>query len=294
MLRLLTKTTVLGMALSVLSAGCTPIERGPLIGEAGEVYEITVVSTSESERSDGSGSANSRYGFVETIIARERGGTVIEYDLPFGTSEQEREREWQFPARVLQGVDGSLSLLNADDLNARLETWLQAAEIDRSLCGTWFFTWNAFKVECDVETVLDTVAAVNVRHPTIGEGVMYKDPAAAVAGPLTATDTPETLRVVGSLNADGYRQDEAEGKRALAQILGVQPPTLEDAIAAQADDEITGSITTTFTLGEDGQVSSRVRRIEIAVTYPDGTFERRTTTETLTRRRVTAARREAD
>ena len=62
---------------------------------------------------------------VERVIALRDSGVELEFDLPEGTSAEDRTRNWQFPARVLKSSDQPLQLLNGAELEARVQDWLK-------------------------------------------------------------------------------------------------------------------------------------------------------------------------
>ena len=96
------------------------------------------------------------------MIAARDTGIELEYDLSRDAKAEDRARIWQFPARVFKPSNGPMQLLNASELEARLEVWLKAAGWDRSVCGRWIFTWNAFRIDCDPQSIIKAIEAIDL------------------------------------------------------------------------------------------------------------------------------------
>ena len=142
---------------------------------AGEVYEIERVSESRfSTNGAGEGNAYDRDTLIERVIAVREDGVELEYDLPSNATAEDRLREWQFPFRVLKPARGPIRLLNGPELEARVDRWLTAANWTRAQCGHWYFTWNAFQVQCDPASVLDIVTAFDLTGQELREGALTR------------------------------------------------------------------------------------------------------------------------
>ena len=129
--------------------------------EVGDRFRITLHHTFESE--DGEGSTSSSTGthaYLQQVRAVRPDGVEKVYDLPLGGDDEKRLVNWQFPVRVLEAKDGHLEILNRNELEKRRDRWLAAAEIPADACGSWYFTWTAFQVECDPDAVLETVGVL--------------------------------------------------------------------------------------------------------------------------------------
>jgi hypothetical protein len=247
-------------------------------------FEITLVRDS-AERTDGdsTGSSHDRDALVERVIAVRDDGLELEYDLP-----QEAERQainWQFPARIFRANDGAIRLLNRAELEARVDAWLKEAKWTRELCGHWYFTWNAFQVECDPDSVIDTIRAFDLRSVDPREGAIYRDRDALAAAPLArkkAGPGGSTWAAELSLDPERMRRDRAESDVAVGEILN-KPTTFEAALRERAKEKISGTISVRFDADPYGNVWRRTKVERMESRGPDGKTETRTVTETLER-----------
>ena len=179
-------------------------------GAPGDVFRITRSYSSESEGDNGSSSSSrGDYEYVERVDAVGPEGTERTFDITLDPGDERRLIEWQFPARVLVAPDGTLELLNRDDLERRRNAWLETAEIPADACGSWYFTWNAFQVECDPETILETVRSITIQPPNLSEGEPYYHPMALSPGPLVtehSTGDGSNYSVVLEVDPDAVRR----------------------------------------------------------------------------------------
>ena len=91
--------------------------------QPGDTYEITKTRDSSSQDSDASsGSTHDQDTFVERIEAVRPDGLEAVFDLPQRTTKEERRQVWQFPARVFKPRDGQFQLLNAPELEKRVDS----------------------------------------------------------------------------------------------------------------------------------------------------------------------------
>ena len=258
------------MALtSALAATALQAERALGSSEIGTRTEIRQTYETSSRRGDeSSGSSSGHTTLVERVIAERDGGLELEFDLPSATPPEDRAREWQFPARVFRSADGSLTLLDRAALESRLAVWLKTAKIDRRACGSWYFTWNAFKVECDPNSVLETIGGYDIRASNLVEGQRYGATNATGTGLLRMVKSlPNaiSLAVDLELNADEYRRKQAESDVVVAQVTG-QKLTLEEARKKRADDKVSGTVEIQIDLDAASQKVTRrttLTRVEV-------------------------------
>ena len=181
---------------------------------AGAVFEISRDVESSQKATDGStASSTDRDTLVERVVSVSPAGLELEYDLPKDTSAEDRARQWQFPARVLKPPSGPLQLLNRTELAARAAAWLKAAGLTDAACGHWYFTWNAFKIECDPQSVVETIEGFDLGPDNLAAGALYKDSEALSAAPLTARAAPPgstALFAEMAIDADAVRRDHAQ------------------------------------------------------------------------------------
>lgn len=231
---------------------------------------------SESLSSGGSSSlSNSGGTLVERVLATRPDGLELEFDLPADATPDERASEWQWPARVLWSETARPVLLNRAELEQRLDAWLTVAEIPRETCDHWFFSWTAFKIECDPDSVLELLTAYDLRSRLDGAG----------PGP-----TEGSTRVETALDPDQVRREMAESDRVVAEITGADPLTFEQALAARASEQIAGTETVTREIDAQGRPVRQVRTVRLEISAANGAVEQNTTTQTLTRTPLPAPR----
>ena len=255
----------------------------------GDVYEIRLVSVSQSSGERSSGGSTSKTTLVERVIGMRDGGVELEFDLPERASEQDRARSWQFPTRVLKSPGQPLKLLNGLELEARVRTWLQSGGLTEAACGRWIFTWAPFKIECDPQSVLQTLTSFDLRLSDLREGALYYEAGALEPAPfrVVPADASGAAFVAElAIDPEAVRQEYAEGDVAVAEMTGQPPLELEVAIQAREDDQISGTIVTTVELDADGQVMRRTRVTHLEIADESGGLQSQTITLTVERRLV--------
>lgn len=276
-------------AALLIHAGAAQAQAAEPRDRVGDAFDIRLTITSESSTDDGSSSSKSRSGgrMTERVIAVHDTGVELEFDLPAEATDSDRAREWQWPARVLKSADGSLQLLNAAELEGRVDAWLTAGEIPREACGHWIFTWNAFKIECDPQSVIGALAAFDLRPGDLSDGAPYSEPGGLGPGILrleSTTSEGSTFVAETPVDAAFVRRQRADADLVVADIMG-EPKTLEEALQARAAEQITGMITTSLTTDPEGRVIRR-RTVTNMTTAVGGVVERATATLTAERRRL--------
>lgn len=254
------------LVLLVCSTSSAAAQQLPPGSAIGSVSSITIESTRESKGSDDSSSSSfDRDTLIEHVVEQRQDGVVLDYALPSSATTDEREIEWQFPVRVLVRDDGSRLLLNRPDLEQRRDNWLKKAGLQRDACGSWYFTWNAFKVECDPDSALEIIKSFNLWLGPLDDGTLYRDPAAIKPAALTRKSSGSsgaTYTAILVVDPDVIRHQQAEADVVIAQILK-KPLTLNDALQAQAKQRISGAIEITLETDRDGVVLRRVRKMTI-------------------------------
>jgi hypothetical protein len=255
--------------------------------QVGDRYEL-VRSYSTEGRIGETGSSNSHGSdtIEERVIAVEPDSVELVYDLPTGTDAAERARTWQFPARVRRGADGALTLLNAAELEQRLAAWLAAAKWDRTICGKLIFTWNAFRIECDPQSVLAEVRSFDVSCAVAVAGARYIDPDAVAPAILVAEADGHSYVATLQPDPEKVRRARAETDVAVAELMQ-KPTTIASALAAHASERVVGTVRVTLLIGAEGTVERRTRVTMLEITADNGIIERSTDTRTLERRRLT-------
>ncbi|QLC21233.1 hypothetical protein HFP51_02940 [Parasphingopyxis sp. CP4] len=271
------------LVIPILAACAQPIEQRANVGDA---FSITLQYETSSQTTGGSeSSSRGHQSIVERVIAVEDDGLTLEYDLPSSVSEEERARHWQYPARVFRSRSGEQQLLDRELLEDRVSEWLDRFEIPRSACGHWLFTWNAFQIVCDPESVLQSIAQYDLRPTNLRDGGLFHDPVALGPGQFvrSATDAGELQFVVEmAVDPDKIRQERVEADLVAAEIMG-RELTEEEASYARASEEITGSAVVTFHTDADGQIIRRTREVSLEIRLTDGSLETSTSSQVLSR-----------
>lgn len=250
------------LSLASLSAWAEPTAQA---GRAGEVFEIEVTYATRSGGPEGmSSSSNGGGAYVERVVAVRPDGVEVEFDLPPGTSPEERKRTWQYPVRVLRTPDHRLELVNEAELRTRVDGWLAAWNIPREACGRLVFTWNVFKIECDPRSVLAGLEPMDLALQPVEEGGLYRDPAARAPAPLrlqARTAAGATYVMTADLDADLVRRQLEEAEVGVGEMIG-KPVTPEAARAKFAAVSLEGTVTVTLETDPAGVVRRRTRVIE--------------------------------
>ena len=233
--RLVTRTSIVVAAAFALCAARVGGELPKRLPKLGEEYEISKSYETSQKGSDGSsGSSSGRDTIVERVIAIREDGIELEYDLARDTTSEDRARYWQFPARVLRRSAGLVELLNAAEMESRIDAWLKSAKWTREVCGRWIFTWNAFQIECDPQSVIKTIKTFDLSSLDAREGAPYRENGALGQGVLARRpdgSDNSSLMVVMQVDADAVRRERAESDVVVAEIMQ-KPLTLDAALRA--------------------------------------------------------------
>jgi len=272
-----------------LLLGAIPAASTQLPPKAGEAYEVTLTKDWVEQSSDGSsqGSSHDQDSVVERVLTVGPEGVRFEYDLPADASADEKRSQWQFPVRVLKTSDGQLKLLNASELETRIDRWLKAAGWTRSICGHWIFTWNGFKIECDPQSALKLVEAFDLTSVELREGALYREANALEPGKLIRNALRDGDRFSTELQVDpsAIRRARAETDVAIGEVTN-KPVTFDAALSKHANDVVTGTISVTFETNRAGSPLRRTKVIKLFSKEADGRSKTETTTELLERRPV--------
>lgn len=255
--------------------------------QVGDVYEISREKETSQRASDGSeASSTDQDKLIERVLGVSKAGLELEYDFPKDATAEDRASTWQFPVRVLKPPSGPMQLLNRAELEARVEAWLKTAGLPRAACGQWFFTWNAFRVECDPQSVIQTLEGFDLGPDDLRDGAPYQDPIARNPASLTRkAGGPDVTTFVAEVAIDpsAVRRERAEADVVAAEILK-KPLTLDAALRARSAEDISGTIIVTFDTNAAGGIRQRTRLIKLNIKEPSGRLETQTVTEVLQRR----------
>jgi len=274
---------------SMLSVSApAPAEPFALEPRVGDVYEIRLESISSSQSDDGSsGSSTDRNTLIERVLGVSDDGIELEFDLPEEASAQERSGVWQLPVRVLKPIRGHLQLLNGNELEQRVDPWLEKAGYTRAACGRWIFTWNAFRIDCDPQSALDMLVPFDLRLNALREGDLYEDPAAEGSARLTKRVGTDGMIFEAEMPIapEAVRRAQAETDVVVAEIMG-RPKSFDDALRERVAEEVSGTMTVTFETDSAGFVKRRTKVVTLQIRSADDRAETRTTTETLKRTQI--------
>lgn len=253
----------------------------------GDQFQIILFHKSESRGENGSSSSSSGgHEYLEHILSVGEDGVQRRYDVPLDPDDDGRLINWQFPVRVIEGRDGSMEILNRVELENRRDAWLEAAEIPFEACGTWYFTWNAFQVECDPNAILETIKAIKIQPENLVDGAAFNHPAALNPGRLKSVEGDSaTFSVEMTISADYFHRTNAESDVVVGQIMR-EPISFEEAYAKRKSEQITGKIKVFLKANADGQVREQTTSIETVKTKVGGEVESGISTETIKRKRI--------
>lgn len=279
---------LIGPLLLVVAPAFSEVSRR--LPAPGDVYEITRIRESVQATSDGtsSGSSSDRDAIIERVVAVRGDGLELEYDLPADPTGQGRGANWQLPARIFKPFHGPVKLLNAAELEARVDGWLKAGKMTRAACGHWIFTWNAFKIECDPYSVIGIIEGFDLGPDDLRAGMLYKEEGALGPVPLKASAVgAKAGSFVAEMKVDpeALRRSSAESDVVVGEIMG-KAVRLEAALAARAREDISGTVTTTFKTDPAGQVQQKTVVSKIAIKVPSGKVQTEAVTTVTTRRKV--------
>lgn len=264
-----------------------PVQLKPDVGDA---YEITTERESSQRTDDGSssGSSSDRDSMQERVVAVRENGLELEYDLPKSATAQDRARTWQFPVRVFKPLHGPLQLLNGPEMDVRVDRWLKNAKLTRAACGRRYFTWNAFRIECDPQSVIRTLEQIDLSVDDLRDGALYKNSKALEPAPLTqkSDQTDGTTFVVDLIvDPEAIHLERAQSDVVVAEISR-KNLTLDAALSARSAEEISGTITVTFETDRAGSVRQRTTITNLKIKSSGGKIEAQTVTERIERRLV--------
>ncbi|MEA3044992.1 MAG: hypothetical protein QOH47_2830 [Sphingomonadales bacterium] len=288
MLRALTVGTTL--LLQALAAHAQEPQGGSRAGDRYEIRSERLWSRSSGEGS--SGSSRDVDVLMERVIAVRDAGEELEFDLPDDATAEDRARTWQFPVRVLRPSQGPLQLLNGAELEARVERWLAAAGWPRAICGRWIFTWNAFRIECDPQSVIPGLARLDLESLDLREGAPYREAGARGPGVLrreTRGSDGAAFVVELEVDPEAVRRERAQNDVVVAEIGRRESLSLDAALQAHSAERISGTIRINFETDAAGRVRRRRKVTELAIEGPDGGRETQTFTDTVERRLVSRA-----
>lgn len=279
------------LALLIVSINPGNAQPADLSEQVGNIYEIKYsYETSRKTGDQSSGRSSGTNLLIERIIAINEESIDLEYDISLNPSEEDRAREWKLPAKVRRNNDGTLLLLNTDEMEIRITKWLEKASWTREVCDQWIFTWNAFKIECDPQSALELITSYDLNSNNFDPTKPYENKFASHAGKLQLlANTPEgkTYHTKLELNPQIIKTELAETQLIIGQITGKEI-TIEDAQKEQALKSISGNIQIKLDVDNEGRLIKRTEVFNIKTIEDDGTIKTETKTNILSRSLISA------
>ena len=274
--------------LTVLMIGTGCAQPAQFRVRAGDEFLIRRTTKTMGEGS----SSFDRDTLTERIISVRDTGLELEYDLPLKADDKDREKQWQYPVRVLKSYSGSTEILNGPELESRVGRWLEKANWPRAVCGHWVFTWNAFRIDCDLASVKTTIEAFDLWPADLREGGLFRDAVAREAVPLVLKRAHAGVAsFVATMAVDPavVRRRRAESDVASAEIMKTEL-TLEAALRAHADEKVSGTITTVLETDSRGRLRKQTKETKLDIAGLGQRPETTTTTEEVERLPMGAVR----
>jgi TIR domain len=173
---------------------------------------------------------------------------------------------------------------------AGMACWIAPRNVvpGESACGQSYFTWNAFRIECDPQSVLKTVQAFDLRSADVREGAAYRESNARGSGTLARKAgglDSAIFSVEMPVDPDAFRRARAESDVVVGDIMK-KPVSLDAALSLRATEIISGTISIVFETDSVGHVRRRMKVTKLDIKGPDGPSETETVTETVERRLI--------
>lgn len=150
------------------------------------------------------------------------------------------------------------------------------------------FTWNAFQIECDPNSVIQTIQSFDLGPSNLQDGESYAEADAGAPGILSEKRVNQggaVFTVQMPIDPDAVRHKSARSDVIVGQLLNKQI-TFEAALEKRLKEKISGTISETFETDINGNVVRRVRVSKVVSIGSDGQSEIRTSTENLERRPI--------
>lgn len=256
--------------------------------KVGDTYKITLTKETSQKSALSSGGSQDSKTIIERVIEVRADGLELEYDLPDTTKDTARQRQWQFPIRVLKPLKGPPQLLNDSELETRVDLWLKTFNLPREACGKTIFTWNAFRIECDPQSVIKTIESFDLGVPYLQEGEPYYDVAATGIGKLTKKNVESdevSFATELPVDPDAVRLKRAEADVILGEMRN-KPLTIEMALQRRLKEIVSGTISVVFEGDSTGKAYRRTKTTTVDIKLDNSTSERTTTTEILERQLI--------
>lgn len=171
---------------------------------------------------------------------------------------------------------------------ARLEKFLEAVELTRDACGSYYFTWNVFQIDCDPKAALDFVRDVDLGEADISSGAEYVMPDSAGSAILATSRGDNAFVGTGKINTEFLRDQAAQTIKVLAELNGEEVSD-EDVMARLKNHQFSGGFTVEFEVDRLTGMITRTLTTETRTVDAEGVVETRKAIETTRRKRVEPA-----
>jgi hypothetical protein len=228
-------------------------------GEVGARYQLQIKHHGEYSSADGQGSSSGTDTIVVKAMALRDGGQELEFDLPDEVEKENRLIAWQLPARLFVAADGTQTLLNRSELEARRDQFLKANNWTSEACGHWLFTWDAFQIECDPNSIFAIVDSYALQPAKLADGALFSMPGADGSAAMKCrpvSQGKQRCSVSLPINAAAVRSELADSDVATGEITG-KPVSRADAAKARAATQVSGTIEVTLEADVQGVVTRR-------------------------------------
>ncbi len=239
------KPRLLFAAALLWCAAATPAQAA----DGAEQYEIRIryQTTSEGEGSSGSSSGGNLY--REDVYPAEGECRTRRFDV---VDDPERKRPlgvWEMPVEVRDCAGQARVIANREAMVARRDAYLAAAKIPRESCGRYYFSWNVFKIECDPDAILETVAGIDLGSIRLEDGAVFTLPDTDTSVTLTVVpDAPAGQRIFKgrrTIDPEMLREGAIETIMVVAEVRG-KVVTREEAMAQIAAHQFSGEAEVTL------------------------------------------------
>ena len=257
-----------------------------------EVFEIEVRYETSSQSDDGGSSSSSGgFSYREEAYAPEGKCRIRRFDLNDGPRERPLAA-WEMPVEVRDCRGQSLEITNREEMLARLDEFLTEANLSREACGTHYFTWNVFKIECDPDSVLDTISDINLGAIDLEDGSSLLLPGMGtdVTLALEGNADSDELEFTGSARIDPeiLRNQAAQTIMVVAE-LNREPISREEAFKELEAVSFSGEVSVTLEFNSEDDGITLVKQSQVIVTDPESGTEIRRGREVTVRERAEPA-----
>lgn len=283
-------------AAVTLLAGPALAAAFPAGERVGDTWEIRLEAKGEAFSSELSRKTSTTGVYLERVVAVGKDSIELVYDFPAGESTERRAQEWRLPARVRRDRDGTVTLLNAPELQARANAWLQREGYTKADCGRWLTSKtpagdaNYTKVLCDPYSIMKLVRRYDLRfaNPNDRGGDVNEPDALEGAYVLQRSKdaTGVSYFLIAQLDPEFIRRRQAEEDVRNARADGDAETLVNSALLRHARDRIVGGISGIYETDAQGQVTRKQRTIIYTIERPGGVVFASTESETMTRRKI--------